>query len=474
MAKTNLKTFTFAPFDRLYDSLALSRPENIDGWESERLFEPGTAFWLGSEGPTPRPPISLWYRYQDGPTPDALRRKIISWLATSGHAISDKLVTVVLAFSVALHRDYGGPTGLFSELAKLLVTADVRHVAVVQNTDQSFEGLFSHAGFSYQPLDGTSLAYRCKKAGSATIAGAVAALSGKPSIESPIYKREMIDLPTLCWRKKGSPEVKLLRDLLEQYFQELARAHIDIMWAELERSMLIPSALSGGMVGFSQMKDIPELCYVSTYQNFGIEHSHGHVGVQYQQPRIAIPLPSFVKKKVGDVETLYKISELSSAPFQLLIEGIARSISRSWNHAYAGRLDEAFLFMVIALEQIFSERSATTQAVASRTAVVAHQAIGKSYSDALAYVSRLYDKRSRFVHNAAAVEYEDFENAHEVSTRVLEVLLRFSRERDNSQREDPQAVHSEWIRKIDFIKAAIEAGENIDEDLLRKCGISKA
>lgn len=472
MAETNMKTFTFAPFDQLYESLALSRPQNLDGWESERLFEPGTAFWLGIEGPTPRPPISLWYKRQDGPTPESLRRKVRSWLGTSGHAISDDLVTIALAFSVVLQRDYGGPTGFFSELSTLLVTADSRHTAVVQGSDQRFEGHFSNAGFKYGPLDGASLADRCKKTGSATIAGAVAVLAGKPSIESPTYKRTLIDLPTLCWRKKGRPEVNLLRDLLEQYFQALARAHIEMMWVDLERAMLIPAALTGGMVGFSQLKDIPDLCYISTYNNFGVEHSHGHVGVQYRQPRFAIPKPSFAEKKVADLESQYKVSGLSSSPFQMLIEGIARSISRSWNHAYAGRHDEAFLFMIIALEQVFSERNATTQSVASRTAVVAHKAIGKSYDDALAYVSRLYDKRSRFVHNAAAVEYEDFENAHEVATRVLEVLLRFSRDRDSGQSEDPQSVHSEWLRKIDFIKAAIEADQNIGVALLQKCGIA--
>ena len=474
-AETNMKTFTFAPFDQLYDALALAPPQNLAGWESERLFEPGTAFWLGSEGVTPRPPISLWYKRQDGPTPDSLRRTIRSWLGTGGHAISDNLVTVTLAFSIGLHRDYGGPTGFFSELKKLLVTADVRHTAVVQHSDQPLEGRFNYAGFAYGPLDGARLAYECKKAGStAKFAGFITRLGGQPSLESPNYKRELFDLATLCWRKKGSPEVQLLGELLEQYFQELARAHIEMMWADLERAMLIPAALTGRLVDFSQLKEISGVCYVSTYRNFGVEHSHGHVGLQNPQPRLAIPKPSFAEKKVGELESLYKLSELSSSPFQVLIEGIARSISRSWYHADAGRLDEAFLFMIIALEQVFSERTATTQAVASRTAVVAHQAIGKPYGDALSYISRLYDKRSRFVHNAAAVEYEDFENAHEVSIRVLEVLLRFSRDRDRSPSEVPQAVHSEWLRKIDFIKAAIEAGENIDEVLLRKCGISKA
>ena len=41
----------------------------------------------------------------------------------------------------------------------------------------------------------------------------------------------------------------------------------------------------------------------------------------------------FEEKKVGDLEAEYRISELPSSPFHNLIQGIARSISRSWSHA---------------------------------------------------------------------------------------------------------------------------------------------
>ena len=468
-----MNSLPFAPFNDLYTCLTLSRPEDSAEWEYEQLFDSETAFWFDRDAYTQRPTISLWHKHCEGPRLVSLRRKIRSWLGTNGHAISDELVSVVLAFSVALHEDYGSPASFFSEVSKLLVTADVKHTAIVPDCDQAFEGRFSTAGFVYGPLDGAKLAYRCKKAGSDHFSSVAVSLSRKPAIESPDYRRELIDLPTLCWRKKGTPVVKVLRNLLEQYFQEITKVHINMMWGDLDDTMLVPVALRSGAISIRQLEDIPGLCYISTYRNFGVEHSHGHVGMQHVQKQAALPKPAFVGRVYGEFEDTYKFSDLSSAPFHKLVQGIARSISRSWSHACEGRFDEAFLFMIIALEQVFSECHGTTQAVVSRTAVVTYQELEKPFDEALKSLQRLYDKRSRLVHDAVSVEYADFETAHSATKCVLETLLRFSRDRQKTSNDDAPSVHRDWLKKLDFIRAAIDAGETVEGYLLSQCGIAK-
>ena len=240
---------------------------------------------------------------------------------------------------------------------------------------------------------------------------------------------------------------------------------------DLEKKLLVAVALTGGVLDLAKLKHHPGICYISTYQKFGLEHSHGQVGMQYLQRGTALPGPSFAEKAFRSLDHCYKMSGLPLSPFCTLIQGIARSISRSWTHAYEGRLDEAFLFMIIALEQVFSERSATTQAVASRTAVVTYRALQKQFGEAQKMLLQLYDKRSRLVHGGKPVEYADFECANEVAKCVLETLLRLSCELADDSELDAETTHRDWLKKLDFIKAAIEAGESIEKELLSKCGI---
>jgi hypothetical protein len=70
-------------------------------------------------------------------------------------------------------------------------------------------------------------------------------------------------------------------------------------------------------------------------------------------------------------------------------------------------------------------------------------------------IRKLYDRRSKYVHQGISPGDEDIELTEKICHEILKCLLRL--QKDEGQRERLQI--SDWLKKLDLISAILETGK---------------
>ena len=108
-------------------------------------------------------------------------------------------------------------------------------------------------------------------------------------------------------------------------------------------------------------------------------------------------------------------------------------LSKARRHELDGRIGEAFLHYVIALDLLFGEQESATCSVTKRAAVVVSRALGMTLPATLKLMNRLYGVRSKYVHRGIEMPSEEVRTVARVCTEVLFALLRFQQARRPDQ-----------------------------------------
>jgi hypothetical protein len=132
----------------------------------------------------------------------------------------------------------------------------------------------------------------------------------------------------------------------------------------------------------------------------------------------------------------------------------------------SGQVSEALLHFIMAVESVLSSRQQTTDAVTNRSAAVGMLLAGGDYVVLLKNAAKLYDARSRYVHQGEHVSDELLEPARELVGQVAQVLLALARVGNLSQQD--------WLKKLDHCAAAFNAGERVDASVRQTMGLDVA
>ncbi|MEQ8278860.1 MAG: hypothetical protein RMA76_30180 [Deltaproteobacteria bacterium] len=140
-------------------------------------------------------------------------------------------------------------------------------------------------------------------------------------------------------------------------------------------------------------------------------------------------------------------------------------LQRAQRHRWGGRPQEGFLHFVIALDLLLGLEGQSTQSVSARTATLVHRAFGRTLGEQKVILKRLYNSRSKYVHEGRLPPEGEDDEVEAICVEVLWALLAASRA---GEVED---VH-DWIRQIDFVTSALDAGRTPSDDDLSRIGIS--
>ena len=140
-------------------------------------------------------------------------------------------------------------------------------------------------------------------------------------------------------------------------------------------------------------------------------------------------------------------------------------LSKAKRHWLDGRIGEAFLHYVIALDLLFGEQESATSSVTKRAAVVIYRALGMTMPAAQKMMNRVYDIRSKYVHRGIEMPAEEIARVASVCTEVLFAVLRFQ------QRAGESKTIAGWLKNLDYLNSAIDAGKGIGADELGGLGI---
>ena len=159
----------------------------------------------------------------------------------------------------------------------------------------------------------------------------------------------------------------------------------------------------------------------------------------------------------------YGFREFDSSPLHGSIRLFASFVARARRHQTNGNPDEALLHFIIALELIFGVREAIQRSVSERVAVITFMPVGRSFDHQRAWINRIYDLRSQYVHAGVKLTDEGaLEEMYVLCQHVFRCLLRL-------QAANPEAIQrkketlAQWLTLLDFLSKGIIAGQNITQ-----------
>lgn len=111
-------------------------------------------------------------------------------------------------------------------------------------------------------------------------------------------------------------------------------------------------------------------------------------------------------------------------PIDHTAQTFARQMQDARSHLGQRRVNDAFLYFVIALDHLLGEEGRNVSTVTNRTAVLTHTMRAQSFVEEQASVRRIYDIRSRLVHSSVQVTEVDLRLADELARCVLWAITR--------------------------------------------------
>lgn len=452
---------SFKVFAPLAANFLLSAPPSKDGWECEIL---ASSMIRQANDTTYFDVPKLWWRSVGDLKLPALVKKLQRWLQSQNLPASDEIVKIMLGMIAVRILDGLDLVSVLKEIRDAVRFADVVQIHMLPEEDASdWSGSLEWGGFRLGALDGSKLVYRCKKAKSVRFETQAREMDGVKSIHSPNTKRTLVDWSDVCWRVRSANIKQYGPTLLDYYHHYCSHIFATAMWSELEDAWLLPQALGLHEFNIRDFERMPGGNTWTILSGLGPSAVHSWIGTTANEEFIKLVDLNKTGAAVTRLADRHHFSLLPKSSLFPLIRSVSRSLVRSTSHMVGGRVDESFLFLIIAIEQVFSEKQNTTQAVVSRTSLVTHQFLKLNFQDAQKKVGRLYDSRSKLVHAGVSVTTEDLLDANDLGEAVLKCLLRLA----CGPHAQEKTLHESWLKRLDYFIAGIEAGKPpSDADLI--------
>jgi hypothetical protein len=177
-------------------------------------------------------------------------------------------------------------------------------------------------------------------------------------------------------------------------------------------------------------------------------------------PQLLLECRRWLKEIVGFVDFD------SSRPLDRTVMTFCTMLRRAHDHRVNGRSDEAGLHFVIALDLVFGIEGRSTESVADSAAVITHRPLGRRFEEQVRRIKKLYDARSKYVHEGRPFPAEDIIEAEQVASQALWALLAVSGAQKLSSTE-------EWLRKVNYVAAALRDERAIADDEFAVLGVTE-
>ena len=177
------------------------------------------------------------------------------------------------------------------------------------------------------------------------------------------------------------------------------------------------------------------------------------------------PADKFVNlRKLLNQEFTFKALNFD-IPLDNSIDKYCKILQRAERHKTEERWDEEFLFRVIALDLLYSDKG-NCEDICTRSSCVTHKQLNLDFEDLKKKLKKLYDMRSRFVHSGTFPNSKDSKLLRDVTIESLWCLLDVS-----GKNKFEEIKH--WLSEIDLIYHTINTGKVPSEQSFENLGVSQ-
>jgi hypothetical protein len=405
-------------------------------------------------------PLWLTYNGEAALGFDSLVTKVAKELASRGHPATEELAlfTLALAFLVP------APTSkAVDRLNRLLGRTKRADVSLYLWFPFRLPGQFAMAipPFYIGPTRTDKLKYQCERAGSDYYARYASLLKQTSSIERSPKNVTILDIEYAQTRLfddafniDAQGLLPRVAAVLDGYFGFLNGVLFEDFLPEFIASQDVTVSLGAPFVDPESMLGIVGFQQVAIFMNFG---KHGFVAprgpgiIQVDLANAHVRVPQALQ----ELEGRFGYHGTENAPFYQTLKLYCSFVARAKRHLIAGRLDEALLHAVIAMELVFADRATPLRSFVERVAVLTHESFGRTFLDQRTWIDGIYDTRSRYVHAGHSnVQESQLEDLFELCKLLTRRMLRAAA----ASGDKPDALAA-WLAELDYLAKAYLASK---------------
>lgn len=450
--------------NEFFGSITLNNPQSPDYEEANAIPETVGSHIRKTE--TNRKPLKFWARKQAISIASGTE-KIRKELKKTGHADLPEAATVILALLAMSKAEKLSPVDRVNAILAAVCPAKVSDALISLFSPPPEAKPFSVGDLRLGVLQREQLVYWCEKVGHPYFAMNPDHFVGRFAIErSQLQTVQVLDLTRAAEELSiaVTEDLKLLTDF---YFHRLTQHRRETLFDEFVRDQAVAVAMGAPYIVPEQSLMFLGSTFISIYRDMGAKKK-GYLCtvdttpvLEFAQADRRYPIV------LGELKDAYGFSGVTSSEIHQTLFSYCRFLLKAKVHLDHGRIDEAFLHYIIALDLLFGEKDASTHEVSTRAAVVTHRALGKSYAEVVKLMKSVYSARSKYVHEGSLVEEGMLTAVIPVAEEVVRCLLRVQKQ--------PQSKSSgfveHWLKQLTFLVAGIEAGRTIEDSEFVAVGI---
>jgi hypothetical protein len=405
----------------------------------------------------------LWLVFREGGPLGfgSLVTKVTKELATAGHAATEELALFALALAFMVPAAKGAAVARLNRLLSRMVRADVS-LYLVFPLSLSPEFAVTIPPFYVGPTRGEKLKYRCEKAGSDYYARYSKVLNGSSSIERAPKSVTILDVDYVqtdlfadVFKMDAQALLPPLTTILDGYFGFLNGRFFEDLLPEFVARQDVTVSLGAPYVDPGPLIGVIGYQQIAIFMNYGkygfvAPRGPGIVHVDWANAHVRIP------EALHELEESFGFRGTEDAPFYKTLQLYCSFVARAKRHSIAGRLDEALLHAVIAMELVFAEREALQRSVTERVSVLTHMAVGRTFIEQKKWIEGVYDIRSKYVHAGSSdVQEVQLDQLFHLCALITRRMLRAAAAIGNK----PEALGA-WLADLDYLAKAYLASKS--------------
>jgi len=276
---------------------------------------------------------------------------------------------------------------------------------------------------------------------------------------------KVIDFTELGLRGHQPPEVVTL---IQYYFDDLSSALFEEFWEEHLETQYWGVAAGAGLLDRASLEAVPGTSWLSVFWGFDLLGGKGMMSLITEESHWRDTLSLKVHTLGSDLADVTRrmqveLKDLGPGPHRVYtsLRNFARLVARSRELQDQGYIEESFTLLMVAMESLLAESESISTTVSRRAGALVAISGSKQFVDSAKSVQKLYDARSKFVHEGGAIQPDSLKALREVCETVFFAAYP-SQARSTRDERDASSWKVKWVKMLDYIAACFCAGVAVD------------
>ncbi len=454
-------------FEEFLSTITQIDPKNS---EFSKIEIPQELFSLNPDGGfTKNTPICIWYNNNVSLKVDSIIQKIQIELKLINHFSNEEVVKAILLIFTYFKSQ--NCVDVLNNILALNTSSEISQFHIFRLTSKESITPVSFGEFYIDNLPSERMRYKCEKAESDYFTLYEEEIGQKPSIERKRFNTVVINCHELSIKAKSTSLIPF-EDACRLYFESISKVLFEKFWANFSEQQdlhisagyqVIQEKTFKEMLGSESVTIFNKITANGKNRGFVVPFQIGNFNINFSRNLGPALNDFYLKLKNEFLFTFFEDNEVNQT-----FKTYCKFIAKGYRYLEELKIDDAFLHFVIAIDLVYGDINESTKTIITRCATLTFLKFDKDYAKHKSTIGKLYDARSRYVHQGQSVKEGHVETIKKLCTELLHCFFRINRYMITSK---IQMSIIQWKKKIDYASSALEAGEIIGSTLKLEIGI---